>query len=82
MPSSYIGVVYDRRHKEIKAVINPDHDAQLDDPSWVHSDELGVKLRMLKIHRVQEGRGICPAVMSPADCHVAVLIAKERLGWS
>ena len=80
-PSSYIGVIYDPRRRVVKAVFNPDYDEQLDDPQLTKATEKGEKLKMLKIHRVQDGYGVCPAVMSPRDCDIAIRVAYKILGW-
>jgi hypothetical protein len=72
MTSKYIGIVYEERTKEIRSVINPDYDEQLDFESHVTSP--GEHLKMLRIDR-----GDLPETFGFSTCYYVTKIAEKIL---
>lgn len=77
MTSAYIGVVYRAGSDppEVHMVVNPDYDAQLDDPAWTRTEAEDVALVMLRLPRQD-----FPPTMSPGDALRAIRIAVKALG--
>lgn len=72
MLSKYIGIVYEEKTKEIRSIINPDKDEQLDDPAFVTNPN--ETLKMLKIERNN-----LPQPMTLLHCAFISDYVKEKL---
>lgn len=72
MLSKYIGIVYEEKTKEIRSIINPDKDEQLDDPAFVTNPN--ETLKMLKIERNN-----LPQPMTLSQCAFISDYVKEKL---
>lgn len=76
LPSRHIGAVVDLSERRVYAVINPDYDAQLDDPSFLQVAER--PLTMLRIPR--KASPFLRGKMHAGDCAEAQRIAEQMMG--
>ena len=65
--SEYLAIIYEKNSRQIRSIVNPDYDEQLEDKSWVTSDV--EELAMLKIHKSKLNLNNNKA-FSFADCAV------------
>lgn len=73
MLSKYIAIIYEEKTKEIRSIINPTKDEELEDPNFLKNEN--EVLKMIKLERKN-----LPEKMSLSDCFNIYNVAEDLIG--